>query len=122
MAKKVLSIKLEPEDIEALKTQAALNNTTVTNLITSGITGSKNQDHLKEKIKALESQLQDVTERYQKVTGKKIKLDKRISIPVSLEQFKALNLAAAKDNKTKSQFLRDIIFPRQERKALGTTV
>ena len=122
MAKKVLSIKLEPEAIESLKTQAALNNTTVTDVITSGITSSKDQDYLRKKIEMLENQLQDVTQRYQNATGRKIRLDKRVSISLSLEQFKALNMAAARDGKSKSKFLQDIIFPKQEQKALSTTV
>lgn len=87
-------------------------------MITYALHGRQTQDHLKQKIEDLEAKLQDLTQRHQAMTGKKLTLEKRVSFKISTEEFKALNVAATKQNVSKSALLHDLVFPSQAQKAL----
>ena len=110
MAKQVISIKMESNQIKSLKTKATQKNITVTDMIISSLTAMQDSDHLREKISTLENQIDVMAEQYQKATGRKIRMDKRISFSCTQEQFKALNVAAAKKNIPKSQLMHSLIF------------
>ena len=60
MVKKALSVKMEPVEIEELKKYAADQGLTVTDLFLSGLKGRQREDHLKEKIRSMEKEMQEL--------------------------------------------------------------
>ena len=56
----------------------------------------QDSDHLREKISTPENQIDVMAKQYQKPTGRKIRMYKRIIFSCTQQQFKALNIAAAK--------------------------
>ena len=115
MVKKALSVKMEPAEIEELKKYAADQGLTVTDLFLSGLKGRKQEDHLKEKIRSMEKEMQELRQQYANIAGKKPRTDKRVSFSVSLEQFRALNVESAKLNIPRSQLLQDLVFSQQRK-------
>ena len=131
MVKKSLSIKLEASEIDELRNKAMEERVTVTDLIISGLRDRKTEDHLRKKNENLEQQMQDLNkthetrieeleQKFKALTGKRPDMVKRVSFSVSAEQFKALNIEAARRGIAKSELLRDTVFPEKttERKAL----
>ena len=101
---------MESNQIKTLKTKAAQKNITVTDMIISSLSAMQDSDHLRDKISSLENQINVMAEQYPKATGHKIRMDKRVSFSCTQEQFKALNISAAKKNIPKSQLMHSLIF------------
>ena len=105
MVKKALSVKMEPAEIEELKKYATDQGLTVTDLLLSGLKDRQQEDHLKEKTRSMEKEMQDLKQQYQNMAGRKPKTTKRVSFSVSLEQYRLLNMESAKQNIPRSQLL-----------------
>ena len=101
---------MEPNQVKTLKTKAERENSTVTDVIISSLSAMQDSDHLREKISNLKNQIDIVAKQYHAATGRKIRMDKRVSFSCTQEQFKALNIAAAKKNIPKSQLMHSLIF------------
>ena len=121
MVKKALSVKMEPAEIEELKKYATDQGLTVTDLLLSGLKDRQQEDHLKEKTRSMEKEMQDLKQQYQNMAGRKPKTTKRVRFSVSLEQYRLFNMESAKQNISRSQLLQDLVFSqhqKQEPKAL----
>ena len=116
--KQIVAIKLPKEEAAALKTEAALKKITVTELIAGSLQNRQTQDHLKQKIEDLETSLQDLQQKHQAMTGKKLEPSARISFTVTVKQRKMLNMEAAKQNIPRSELLQNALFPNPAQKAL----
>ena len=53
---------MEPVEIEELKKYAADQGLTVTDLFLSGLKGRQREDHLKEKIRSMEKEMQELSQ------------------------------------------------------------
>ena len=116
--KQIVAIKLPKEEVEDLKTRAAIKGMTVTDLVTASIKGHAKHENAKTKIKSLEAEIVSLEERHKAMTGKKPILGKRISFQVSTEEFNKFNLAAAHGKTSKSEILREALgLETQEQKA-----
>ena len=116
--KQMVGIKLPEEEVRAFKNQAAMNHTTVTDLIAESLRNRLNQGQLQQKIADLEAELQDLKQRHEAMTGKKLASKKRVSFSLSVAEFNTLNMLAAKKTGSKSKLLHDLIFPESEQRAL----
>ncbi len=70
---------------------------------------TKNQFVLEAQIKELQSQLSALAEKFEKATGRKARTSKRVSIPVTDEEFAMIDEMAFRTKKSKAQFLRKVL-------------
>ena len=109
MAKQGLSLKLEPEKIDELKKIATEQNKTVTDILIEGIFQTKSSFILENQVKELQQQIQELSEKFTKATGKKLITQKRVSIPLTQNEFDALSRAAFESKVSKSAYLRKLV-------------
>ena len=105
---------MEQGDIESLKKQAALSGQSITEHVLYSVKHSQEKHIMQAKIDDLQSRLT-----YLENQGKKVPTHKRISIPVTYQEWELINRQAHKAQLPKSQFLRAQLFQaKPERPAL----
>ena len=104
VAKKNISVKLTDEQITTLKGIASDQGVTLTDVVIEGMGATVEKVNLTRQIQELREQIQEMRK-----DGKKINLGKRISVPVSREEFKKIHLESAKMGLPKGRFIRELL-------------
>ena len=109
MVKQGLSLKLEKEKLDELKKIAAAQNKTMTEVLVEGVFAAKAQFMLQAQVQELKQHMQELQERYEKDTGKKVKIARRISIPLTEQEFNALSDLAHAKKISKAKLMRHVL-------------
>ena len=75
-------------------------------MLLGGLENAGKTHFLESKIKDMQEQITELITKYEKVTGKKAKTTRKITIPVTDQEFKAIHKAAFDAGLPKSQFVR----------------
>ena len=113
MPKQGLSLKLDSEKIQELKKIAQAEGKTITDVLTEGVFATKNQFILETQVKELTKSLAELTEKFERATGRKVKTTKRISIPLTDREFTALDDLAHKSKISKAQLMRQVLLEKK---------
>lgn len=99
--KKLMNLKMEEDEINALRTQATIKKTTVTDLIKDALRDAGQSEMLQTKIRELERDVQ----RLQDGTGRKIPKDDRLQFRVSRQIGVTIREAAHRNHVTLSDYI-----------------
>lgn len=109
MVKIGLSIKLEADQIAKLKEDAKQAETTVSAIVENGIFKAEETQRLKTQVNKHEATIKELQRKYEAATGRKPATTKRITIPVTDAEHKAIKDAAHHANMPMTQVMRRII-------------
>lgn len=109
MAKRTMSIRLEPSDIEALQAKAEQDKKTVTDLITEGVYAQKSTIDLERQIEELKRQKAELQTKFERATGRKASMKRRVTISITEQEHQALTAAAEKSNMPKAALMRKML-------------
>ena len=109
-AKQTLSVRVSAEKLESLKKEALAQNKTVNDLIFEALDGSAAQYQLRQKVQDQDVKIQFMQDKLESLTGNKPKFQKRVSVPVTLEQSAKIKISAAQQNIPQGQLLNKMIF------------
>ena len=109
MAKTGISLKVEEHHLKEIKKMAADHGKTVTEILVEGVFESRATFKLEEQIKDLSKQVLALTERLTRETEGRIKTKKRISIPVTDEEFEKIDKLAHESQISKAKLMRRVL-------------
>ncbi|MDE0013283.1 MAG: hypothetical protein OXU36_19215, partial [Candidatus Poribacteria bacterium] len=109
MAKIGVGFKLEAHKLDELKDMAKENDQTLTEAIEASIFQAHETQRLKKQIATLEDTVTDLRKKYEAATGRKPATTKRITIPVTDVEYKAVKDAAHHADMPMTQVMRQIL-------------
>ena len=104
-----MSIRLDPNDIEALKAKAEHDHKTVTDLITEGVYAQKSTLDLERQIAELKQQNTELQTKFERATGRKASMKRRVTLSITEQEHQALAAAANESNMAKSALIRKML-------------
>ena len=108
MAKVAIALKVDPETHAELKQRAETQNKTLSDLLQEGL-------FVTQKIQVLESKMDDMTRQNEEMrrqlerVNRKPIIKKRVSIPLSLQEYDNLSKIAFEQKRSKSAVLRSLL-------------
>jgi len=120
MAKITYAIRIEPEVLDELKRTAKQQHKNVTDLVNEGMHAARKIQKQAETIAALERENQELRRQLEAKTHRPITTKKRIAIPLTLEEYDAVEAMAAKHHTSKTAILRQALKGRQAGRTQGT--
>jgi len=110
--KKPVTVRLESDVYDFLKEKSSNGTISQAQIIEDAVRNSSNNDseHLNVQLDIKDQQIAFLENSIEKLTGKKPKRIKRISIPVSIEEFVLINKQSHTHQLPKTDFLRMKIF------------
>ena len=103
---KLVAMKMDAFKKLELEKFAKEQGKTITEVLLGGLENAGKTHFLESKIKDMQEQITELITKYEKVTGKKAKTTRKITIPVTDQEFKAIHKAAFEAGLPKSQFVR----------------
>ena len=113
MAKVVISAKIEQGVKLKLEKHAQKQKKKLSDLLIEGVFNSERVVSLENQVEALRREKQELKARLERL-GKSQDLKKRISIPVTLEEFDKISQIALDQRTSKSRFLRDVLISKNK--------
>ena len=104
VAKRNISVKLSDDQIQTLKAIATEQGKTLTDIVVGGMSAAVERVDLTRKIQELQDRIQEMESK-----GKKTSLGKRISVPVSRDEFRKISIESAKAGLPKGRFVRELL-------------
>lgn len=106
-ARKLYSIKLSDDEREAIRKFEQESGKTFKDVMLEGLKNQAEVLDMKNRIHALERQQAELKAKHEKMTGRKLELNRRVSFKVSDAEWEALEAASAESGKPKSAILRE---------------
>ena len=106
----MLGLRVSAEKLASLKKEAESQDKTISDLFFEALDKSEAQHQLREKLKGKDRDIQFLQDKIETLTGKKPKFQKRISIPVTLEQAAKIKITASQQNVPQGLLLNKMIF------------
>ena len=106
IAKVVVAMKVDPARKLDMERQAKAQCKTMTDLLVEGFDSAGEIYQLRNKLEDQQQQIQELVRKYQAATGKKVNTTKRLSIPVTDQEWTAITKAAIDAKMAKGEYMR----------------
>ena len=114
MVKKIISIKIDESEKLKLERQSREQGKTMTEIIMEGLHDAAKMYHLEARVKEQERIIQDVQRRYRNATGRRMDMKRKVTIPVTEQEYQAIVSGSQQMGIGKGQFVRRAIIARKE--------
>ena len=104
----VISTKVTPEKRQEIEAWAKSKGKSVSDYMQETIQNAGQIHYLQQQLKDMEARVQDMERRYRDATGRRIKTAKKITVPVTHEEYKQISRAALEAGLPRGQFLREL--------------
>ena len=106
--KKVLSVKIDPDKYDAIKTQADINHVPMADIILQSLDAHTKNDYLQAQNQELQRRLDDMEKKIESITGRKLGKSKRLTVTVPEEIHAVISDMAHQNKMSKSEFVRTL--------------
>ena len=106
--KKVLSVKIDPDKYDAVKTAADLQKVPMADIIIQSLDAHNRNHYLQAQNEDLHRRLDDMEKRLEGITGRKLGKSRRLTITVPEEVHAAISDMAHQNRMSKSEFVKTL--------------
>lgn len=104
-----MAFKIDKLEKEKLEKKAREQGKRLSDLLNEGFFAMKSVDGYESKLAGIERENKELKQRLERITGKKPKLVKRVSIGMTLEEYDKLSKLAEQNGMTKTTLLRSML-------------